>query len=307
MNILHMKYAVEVAKFGSINKASKVLMIAQPNLSRSIKELEADLGIVIFDRSTKGMTLTLEGREFINHATSILEQIQKVERLYQKELPKKQKFSISVPRISYLSEAFTQFSIHIMDNPIELFYKETNTYQTVQSVIESEYKLGIIRYEAAFEPYFKMIFEQKELAYQIIAEFPYILVMHKESELNTLSQIQLSDLTSFIEIIRDDFLIPFLTTTEQDKAKQPIQSKRCIFAFERASQLELLSGNKQTFMWTSPVPDKQLLRYELVQRECLDRQKVYKDVLIYQKDYKLTALDQQFIKEVQRMVEALRH
>ena len=66
MNILHMKYAVEVAKAGSINKASENLLIAQPNLSRSIKELETDLGISIFDRSAKGMVLTPDGEEFIS-------------------------------------------------------------------------------------------------------------------------------------------------------------------------------------------------------------------------------------------------
>ena len=51
MNVLHMKYAVEVARLGSLNKAAETLHIAQPNLSRSIKELEADLGITIFSRS----------------------------------------------------------------------------------------------------------------------------------------------------------------------------------------------------------------------------------------------------------------
>ena len=58
MNILHMKYAVEVARIGSINKAAEELYIAQSNLSRCIKDLEADLGIVIFDRSFRGMVLT---------------------------------------------------------------------------------------------------------------------------------------------------------------------------------------------------------------------------------------------------------
>ena len=43
MNILHMKYAVEVAKLGSLNKAAETLIIAQPNISRSIKELEAEI------------------------------------------------------------------------------------------------------------------------------------------------------------------------------------------------------------------------------------------------------------------------
>ncbi|MBQ3074075.1 MAG: LysR family transcriptional regulator, partial [Ruminococcus sp.] len=72
MNILHMKYAVEVAKAGSLGKASEVLLIAAPNISRSIKELEADLGISIFDRSAKGMCLTPEGEEFIGFAKDIL-------------------------------------------------------------------------------------------------------------------------------------------------------------------------------------------------------------------------------------------
>ena len=65
MNILHMKYAVEVAVCGSLAKASEKLLIAVPNISRSIKELEADLGISIFERTAKGMSLTPEGEEFI--------------------------------------------------------------------------------------------------------------------------------------------------------------------------------------------------------------------------------------------------
>ena len=127
MNILHMKYAVEVAKIGSINKASEVLLIAQPNLRRSIKELEADLRIYIFDRSAKGMTLTPEGEKFIGYATGILDQINDVEKMYRYGLPKKQKFSISVPRASYISNAFARFSTFIGADSAEIFYKETNS------------------------------------------------------------------------------------------------------------------------------------------------------------------------------------
>ena len=82
MNILHIKYAVEVARLGSLNKAAETLLIAQPNISRSIKELEGDLGITIFNRSAKGMVLTPEGEEFIGFAKNILKQIDDVEKLY---------------------------------------------------------------------------------------------------------------------------------------------------------------------------------------------------------------------------------
>ena len=110
MNLLHMKYAVEVAKLGSLGKASESLLIATPNISRSIKELESDLGISIFERTTKGMELTPEGEEFINFAKRILGQIEHVEDFYKKGTAKKQEFSISVPRACYISEAFAEFS-----------------------------------------------------------------------------------------------------------------------------------------------------------------------------------------------------
>ena len=82
MNLLHMKYAVEVARIGSINKAAEELYIAQSNLSRCIRELEADLGIVIFDRSSRGMLLTPDGEAFIRAARDALRQIDEIERTF---------------------------------------------------------------------------------------------------------------------------------------------------------------------------------------------------------------------------------
>ena len=173
MNILHMKYAVEVARLGSLNKAAETLLIAQPNISRSIKELEADLGITIFNRSAKGMVLTPEGEEFISYAQSILRQIDEVEMLYKQGSPKKQKFSISVPRACYISDAFAKFSKSISEDPAEIFYKETNSQRTIQNVLNNDYKLGIIRYAENYDKFFKSMLEEKGLAYEMIAEFSF--------------------------------------------------------------------------------------------------------------------------------------
>jgi hypothetical protein len=82
------------------------------------------------------------------------------------------------------------------------------------------------------------------------------------------------------------------------KEELPDNIDRRIFIFERASQFDLLEENERTFMWVSPVSDKILDRYGLVQRSCEDNSKVYKDVLIYRKGYKLTALDKQFITKL---------
>ncbi|MDD6479302.1 MAG: LysR family transcriptional regulator [Oscillospiraceae bacterium] len=92
LNLLHMKHAIAVAKSGSLSKASEVLLIAAPNISRSIKELEADLGITIFERTQNGMKLTLEGEEFITYAKGILGQIDEVEKFYKAGAPKNKNF-----------------------------------------------------------------------------------------------------------------------------------------------------------------------------------------------------------------------
>ena len=84
MNFQQIKYAVEVARMGSINRAAEELYIAQPNLSRYIRELESDLGIEIFRRTYKGMALTPEGEKFIRYARQILNQIDNLEKLYKK-------------------------------------------------------------------------------------------------------------------------------------------------------------------------------------------------------------------------------
>ena len=298
MNILHMKYAVEVAKVGSLNKAAETLLIAQPNISRSIKELEADLGITIFDRTSKGMFLTPEGENFIGYAKNILRQIEQVEDIYKNGAVKKQKFSISVPRACYISEAFAQFSKSLSFDPAEIFYKETNSQRTINNILNHDYKLGIIRYAENYDKYFKTMLEEKGLSYEMVTEFSYSLIMSADCPLAELDEITFDDLTDYIEIAHADPYVPSLPLSKVVKEELPDNIERRIFIFERASQFDLLSENPDTFMWVSPAPQKVLDRYNLVQRKCVDNKKVYKDVLIYKNGYKLTKMDKQFITEL---------
>ncbi len=298
MNILHMKYAVEVARVGSLNKASETLLIAQPNLSRSIKELEADLGITIFDRTAKGMFLTPDGETFIGYAKDILKQIDQVDSMYKNGVVKKQKFSISVPRACYISDAFAQFSKTLTEEPAEIFYKETNSQRTINNILNHDYNLGIIRYAENYDRYFKSMLEEKGLSYEMVTEFTYSLIMSKENPLAQKENITYDDLKGYIEIAHADPYVPFLPLAKVVKEELPDNIDRRIFIFERASQFDLLSENPETFMWVSSAPRKVLERYNLVQKKCGDNKKVYKDVLIYQKGYKLTKIDKQFITEL---------
>ena len=298
MNIQHMKYAVEVARVGSVNRAAETLFAAPPNISRAIKELESDLGIIIFERSAKGVKLTADGEEFIGYAKGLLNQIDHIESIYKEGMAPKQKFSISVPRACYISDAFTQFSKCLTKEAAEIFYKETNSQRTIHNMLTHDYKLGIIRYAENYDKYFKSMLEEKGMSYETVTEFSYKLIMSADNPLAQKEKITFNDLKNYIEIAHADPYVPSMPLSKVIKEELPDNVERRIFIFERASQFELLSENHETFMWVSPVPCDILNKYNIVQRDCADNRKLYKDVLIYKNGYKLTQLDKEFIKEL---------
>ena len=297
MNILHLKYAVSIADNGSINKAAEEIHVAQPNLSRVIKELEADLGITIFQRSAHGMNLTPEGEEFIGRARMILEQVDHMEQLYKSGRPARQRFSISVPRASYIADAFAHFSRSLSQDDAEIFYQETNALKAVKNILDVGYNLGILRYASKHEKYFRQMLEEKDLTGELIMEFTYCLIMHEDSPLAKKETIRMQDLAGYIQIAHADPYVPSLPLSVVRTEELPDMPRR-IYVFERGSQMDLLSENPDTFMWVSPIPERLLKNLHLVQRRCADNQKLYRDVLIRRNNYHLTELDKQFITEL---------
>ena len=298
MNFLHLKYAIVVAETGSINKASEKLFVAQPNVSRAIKELETELDITIFERNSKGMTVTPEGEQLLTYGKKLIHEMEEMEAIF-KGQKKKNIFSISVPRASYIASAFVKFSdcLKKIDNA-EVYYKETNAYRVINNVLNDDSKLGIIRYAANYDKYFKDLFDRRELKYELVYEFKYVLAFSKESVLAKNDEIYYSDLKDFIEIAHGDPYVPSLPTSELSKFEFSEDISRRIYVFERASQFELLSNNEDTFMWVSPLEEEILNKYNLVQKHCVDNLKEYKDVMIYRSSYNLSKLDCEFITQL---------
>lgn len=299
MNLLHMKYAVEIAETNSINKAADKLYVGQSALSRAIKELEASLGVTLFERSAKGMFLTADGEIFIRHAKNVLAQIDEIENMFSGGTISKKHFSVSVPRASYIAEAFAEFSKVIdKDMQAEILYKETNSMRAVKNILQEDYKLGIIRYAENYDKYYKTMMDEKGLDYELITEFRNVLIMSFESPLAKKEKITYGDLVDLVEISNPDPYVPSLPLAEVRKEELSEISSRRIFVFERASQFELLSENPETYMWVSPVPQKTLERFGLAQRKCDENKRVYKDLLIHRKDYSHSELDNMFIEYV---------
>jgi DNA-binding transcriptional LysR family regulator len=299
MNISHLKYAVEIEKTKSMNKAAENLFVGQPNLSRAIKELEESIGIKIFKRTSKGMTTTEKGEEFLLYAKSILKQIDNLETLYRTKERNKINFSISVPRASYISDSFLKFVNKIdTEKNIEIYYKETNAEQAIENLVENDYNLAVIRYQSSLEPYFTAMINEKHFKSENIWEFDYYAVMSSENKLAQKEQIYLMDLADEIEILQGDPCVPLMSESEIRKTGINSSKNRKIYIFDRASQFEILESVNNTYMWLSAVPENILKKYGLVQKKCSDLDKKYKDVLVYRKDYQFSEYDKIFMEQL---------
>lgn len=299
MNILHLKYAVEVAKTQSISKAAENLYMGQPNLSRAIKELEETLGITIFKRTSKGIITTPDGDEFLRRARRIIAQVDEMDELYRSKRSHKRTFSVYAPGTGYITDAITELSKQFSpDEPYEIFFKETNAEETIASVLRGDCGLGIVRYQTAFEKYFTHLFKEKKLISETVAEFPCVLLIRADDPLTQKDSISPADLKGRIEISRGDTYVPSLPLIDVKNAALTEGVDKHIFVFDRASQLELTANVPHSFTWVSPMSRALLDRYGLATPVITQNDKICKDVLIRQKNYKLTELDKVFITEI---------
>lgn len=299
MNTLYLKYVLEVEKSGSISQAAQNLFMAQPNLSKIIKDLEAELGYSIFNRTSSGVTATAKGTEFLYHAKKMMEQVIEIEKISKRQDLQSKQFKISIPRGSYIANGFVAFVAELqLTEGMEITIKETNALQTISNVADHGYNMGIIRYQLSDEDVFRNRLKYNGLEQETIWEFEYVLVMSKKHPLATKEVLSVDDLQNYVKITHGDIEVPHAQHAENMGYNQGIDSRKTIYVYERGSQFDLLANVPTTYMWVSPIPSSYLEKNGLVQRACKARNNRYKDVLIYRSDYKLGEYDRLFQKKI---------
>lgn len=295
MNTEYLRYALEVEKTGSFTEAAVNLYVEQASLNQAVKSLEVTSGAPIFKRTPKGVVPTQQGKVFLKYAQNIVAQIDEMESLCKPKNKAKIEFSLSIPRATYISEAFSWF-VRGLDRSkgVELWVRETGAMETIEDVSEGRCKLGIIRYPLEFEKYYSQVLKESGLEDKLIWKYEPVVLISENHPLADREEIRSEELTGYTEILHGDINLSTVFSDNHDYSGP----QNRIYVFERGSQMSLLQTNVDTYMWVSPMPERILEQNGLILKRCTDMKRRYRDVLIFQKCYKMTDYDHAFFNEV---------
>lgn len=144
MTLQQLRYVIEVASAGSITAAASRLYISQPSLSKAISELESEMGIVIFERGARGVTLTEEGTRFLSYARQVVEQADLLESQYLHGSPVKRVFAVSSQHYAFVVNAFVELVREMGRERYEFSLREGTTSGIIDDVRTQRSELGVL-------------------------------------------------------------------------------------------------------------------------------------------------------------------
>lgn len=144
MTLTQLNYIITIAETKSMNKAAEQLYVSQPSLTSAIKELEKELGITIFHRGGRGVTLTNDGAEFLLYARQIYGQYESVLEKYGKGGSHKKKFGVSTQHYSFAVKAFVDMAKEFDMSKYEFAIRETKTAEVISDVGTLKSEIGLL-------------------------------------------------------------------------------------------------------------------------------------------------------------------
>ena len=177
MTLQQLKYVTTIANIGSISEAAKRLFVSQPSLTKAIKELEKEMGITIFDRTNKGITVSKEGERFLGYARQVLEQAALLEEQYKSQSGGKKQFSVSTQHYSFAVNAFVELLKGADIDQYDVSLRETQTYEIIDDVAHMKSEIGLLFYNDFNRPVLEKLIHTNELTFtELFTAHPHIFI-----------------------------------------------------------------------------------------------------------------------------------
>ena len=240
MTLQQIYYVMQAAAEGSLNKTAEKLCISQPTLTTAIRELESELGIVIFHRGTKGVSLTPEGKDFLDEARQVYQSYELLKDRYRDERLIRQRFSVSTQHYSFAVKAFVDTIRRFDTRNYEFAIHETRTIDVIQNVSLGRSEIGIL-FESSFnQKMIERLLREHNVEFTPLGECTAYVYLHKSHPLAGRREIGFEELTDY----------PCLSFEQGDSASAYLAEEilmdreydRIIKASDRATMLNLMIG-----------------------------------------------------------------
>ena len=272
MNLEYLRYVVEIADCRSLNPAAEHLGLSQPNLSRAMKKLQDEVGFAIFERTTKGLSLTPEGEEFLFHARKILMECHEIEVLPEKK--NEHRFSLSAPYSPYLDATI---SLWLRSMPVHQRSTFAYTSSGMVDALPLQDQLGIIRIRKTDHDAVMAYCKQEQLVTMPLLSYSFHIIMSRQNPCASQSHLDLRSLKEQIAILEGSCSspVPNLSLTPFALSSNRILEWRDFHAIQKTLQ----AGN--AYWITMPWPQVALDRYDFISHPLLGAEFEGEDILVY--------------------------
>lgn len=240
MRIQQLHYIIKIVETGSMNEAAKQLYITQPSLSNAVRDLEREMGIDIFIRNPKGITLTKDGVEFLSYARQVVEQTSLLEERYKNPTANRELFSVSSQHYAFVVNAFVSLLKGTDMSRYELFLRETRTWEIIDDVKNFRSEVGVLFLNNYNRDVLTKMLDDNRLSYTpLFTAHPHIFVS-KTHPLAQKELVNLEDLEDFPYFSYDQGIHNSFYFAEEILSQIP--HKKSIVVSDRATLFNLLIG-----------------------------------------------------------------
>ncbi|TEB58873.1 LysR family transcriptional regulator, partial [Streptococcus agalactiae] len=221
-------------------KPTKQLYITQPSLSNAVRNLETEMGIQIFIRNPKGITLTKDGMEFLSYARQILEQTALLEERYKGDNTSRELFSVSSQHYAFVVNAFVALFNGTDMTQYELFLRETRTWEIIDDVKNFRSEIGVLFLNSYNRDVLTKLFDDNSLiATTLFTTTPHIFVS-KSNPLANRKKLSMKDLEDYPYLSYDQGLHNSFYFSEEMMSQIP--HPKSIVVSDRATLFNLMIG-----------------------------------------------------------------
>lgn len=228
MKLQQLRYVVKVAECGSITEASRRLFVSQPSITASIRDLENEMGVHIFERTNKGVIVSEEGETFLGYARQVLDQADLLEGKYKGTSEQVPHFSVSCQHYSFAVNAFVDVIREFDAARYDFTLREEQTHEIIEDVAHMKSELGILYLSEHNREVIERMLAANELVFEgLFCAAPHVFVC-ADHPLADHASVTLEDLEDY----------PFLSY-EQGSYNSFYYSEELTSTFERRKNIRV--------------------------------------------------------------------